>query len=266
MLFLNLDETSIPATMQGLPGCVAMEGQKHRMAVRKEDLRGSFTYVSLICDSVAIQPLLPHYLLCSEAKLSKKLLKGQRALPQTCLRVVRQKSAWASKENLKNILKDVADLLTGFPLQPILLLDVASAHITKDVMIFARKMKIQLLYVPAGCTDKLQPLDLQAFASFKTYLKGKYQALRLGNGAGPQPLEWIYELMQCPRMFFASKKWKHSFEAVGSSLAPEKIHRSLAEYMDHPKKMPEGLKPSAADLLMVFPTRRRMAYAPGALL
>ena len=151
------------------------------MAVRKQDMRGALTYVSVVCDMQHIQgklPMqhiqgkLPHYLFGSETKLTKKLLKGQHALPQTWLRVIRQKSAWTSSKNISMIVKDLAGVLKSWPdLQAILLLDVASPHLAKEVMEAARLNQVQLLYIPAGLTDKLQPLDLTAFHSFKTHLK-----------------------------------------------------------------------------------------------
>jgi hypothetical protein len=136
ILFLNMDETSIPYTMTHLPGCVAVEGTRlPRMAVRKQDMRGALTYVSVVCDMQHIQGKLPHYLFGSETKLTKKLLKGQHALPQTCLRVIRQKSAWTSSKNISMIVKDLAGVLKSWPdLQAILLLDVASPHLAKEVM------------------------------------------------------------------------------------------------------------------------------------
>ena len=210
-----MDETSIPYTMTHLPGCVAVKGTRlPRMAVRKQDMRGALTYVSVVCDMQHIQGKLPHYLFGSETKLTKKLLKGQHALPQTCLRVIRQKSAWTSSKNISMIVKDLAGVLKNWPdLQAILLLDVASPHLAKEVMEAARLNQVQPLYIPAGLTDKLQPLDLTAFHSFKTHLKRRYQALRAGSfEAGlVDPLAWLFELMECPRKFFAAKRWKRTF-------------------------------------------------------
>ena len=118
------------------------------------------------------------------------------------------------------IVKDLAGVLKSWPdLQAILLLDVASPHLAKEVMEAARLNQVQLLYIPAGLTDKLQPLDLTAFHSFKTHLKRRYQALRAGSfEAGlVDPLAWLFELMECPRKFFAAKRWKRTFESVGAS-------------------------------------------------
>ena len=163
-LFLNLDETSIPYTMLQLPGCVALPRHASlRMPVRKQDVRGALTYVSIICDAPHIQGKLPHYLFGTETKLTQKLLRGQRRLPQTALHIVRQKSAWTSCKNITKIVRDLGKVLKPYPFQPILLLDVASSHLAKETMVCARRNGVQLLYIPAGCTDKIQPLDIAGF-------------------------------------------------------------------------------------------------------
>lgn len=117
-LFLNLDETSIPYTMLQLPGCVALPRHASlRMPVRKQDVRGALTYVSIICDAPHIQGKLPHYLFGTETKLTQKLLRGQRRLPQTALHIVRQKSAWTSCKNITKIVRDLGKVLKPYPFQ-----------------------------------------------------------------------------------------------------------------------------------------------------
>lgn len=271
VVFLNVDETSIPYNLLPFPGCVATHGkQPPRMAVRKEDVRGALTYVAIICDLVDMQGKLPHYVFGSETKLTKKLLRGQRCLPQTTLRIVRQKSGWTSSDNIIMILRDLAKVLKAWPtLQPILLLDAASPHLSKAVMQSARRHGIQLLYIPAGCTDKLQPLDTHAFSAFKAQLKRRYSDLRSGSPHGlPDPLEWLFELMECPRSFFAARRWQRAFAAVGAAKPANvtHLHRDLREFMQFPGNMPEGIKPSKEQLQSIFPERRRMAYAFRALL
>lgn len=270
ILYLNLDETSIPYTMKPLPGCVSLQDRRHRMKVKKQDVRGALTYVSIICDSKDIQCHLPHYLIGSEAKITKKFLRAQQALPQTSLRVLRRKSAWTTSADLVLILKELATVLKSWPtLQPVLILDAAPSHLPKTVMQTARRCKIQLLFVPAGCTDKLQPLDLAAFSAFKSHLKRKQQVLRAGSVDGLiDPLAWVFDIMQCPRYFFAAKSWARSFESIGASNPPraDRLHSELQRFFGEVIVMPEGSKPSAAELQSIWPERRRMAYAYKALL
>ena len=142
------------------------------------EVRG-LTYVSVVCNCKHIQGKLPHFFIGTQVKLTKKLLRAQRALPQTRLRVLRQKSAWTSAANSAQILKEIAEVLKSFPSkQGVVLLDCAPAHLPRQVMAMARKCKLQLVYIPAQTTDYLQPLDLQGFSPFKQYLKRKHQELR----------------------------------------------------------------------------------------
>ena len=215
-----------------------------------------------------VQGKLPHYLFGTETKLTQKLLRGQRRLPQTALHIVRQKSAWTSCKNITKIVRDLGKVLKPYPFQPILLLDVASSHLAKETMVCARRNGVQLLYIPAGCTDKIQPLDIAGFHPLKTHLKRKYQELRAGSCEGLiDPLAWLFEFMQCPS-YFAGKSWKRTFESVGAAKPPDTahLHTELRKFMDMPLHMPPGSKPSKEAMQSIWPERRRMAYAYTALL
>lgn len=270
ILYLNLDETSLPYTMTPFPGCVSLQHRHSRMKVKKQDVRGALTYVSIICDSKDIQCHLPHYLIGSEAKITKKFLRAQQALPQTSLRVLRRKSAWTTSADLVLILNELATVLKSWPaLQPVLLLDAAPSHLPKTVMQTARRCKIQLLFVPAGTTDKLQPLDLAGFRGFKSHLRRKQQVLRAGSLDGLiDPLAWVFDIMQSPRHYFAAKSWARSFESIGASHPPrtDRLHSELQRFFGEVIVMPEGSKPSRAELQSIWPERRQMAYAYKALL
>ena len=119
LLFINLDETSVGHTMTPPIGCVAKPrtagGKQPHAQVLKQHVRGAWTYVSVICNCKHIQGKFPHFLIGTQVKLTKKLLRAQRALPQTRLRVLRQKSAWTSAANSAQILKEIAEVLKSFP-------------------------------------------------------------------------------------------------------------------------------------------------------
>ena len=54
-----------------------------------------------------------------------------------------------------------------------LLLDVYKAHRTDNVKAIAKALNIHLYYIPPGCTDLVQPLDVKVFGA----LKAKARAL-----------------------------------------------------------------------------------------
>ncbi|CAJ1461416.1 unnamed protein product, partial [Effrenium voratum] len=250
IVFLNLDETSVGFNMTPLAGCVAaacvQRGLRLRAKVKKENLRGAMSYVALICDSAELQGKLPHYLIGSTVRLTKTIMKGIAALPATQLRILRRKSAWNTSEVMVAIIKDVSKtlqpVLDAGNVQPVLLLDCAPAHLPLPVMQAASDCGIQLLFIPSSCTHIAQPLDIRAFAGFKMYLKKVHRELRAASAEGLiSPLAWIWHLTQAPRQFFAAKKWKPSFEAVGAGLAQRcALHKALRS--DGPEDALEGLK------------------------
>ena len=74
------------------------------------------------------------------------------------------------------LLRDIGEVLKLYPgKQGILLLDCAPSHLPKEVMQAAKRQKVQLVYIPAQCTDVLQPLDICAFAGFKAFLRARHE-------------------------------------------------------------------------------------------
>lgn len=53
--------------------------------------------------------------------------------------------------------------------------DVFAAHRCEAVLKLLEKKKIRVVFVPAACTDKLQPLDLLVNHTFKQYLRQEFQ-------------------------------------------------------------------------------------------
>lgn len=229
------------------------------------EVRG-LTYVSVICNCKHIQGKLPHFFIGTQVKLTKKLLRAQRALPQTRLRVLRQKSAWTSAANSAQILKEIAEVLKSFPSkQGVVLLDCAPAHLPRQVMAMARKCKLQLVYIPAQTTDYLQPLDLQGFSPFKQFLIRKHQELRSYSEHGlVPPLAWLWQCMQAPHEFWAARQWQKSFDAVGCN-GPGQVHKALQHLMGAGVPWPGPDRPTPQQMQCVWPARRQMAHAYKAL-
>jgi hypothetical protein len=59
-----------------------------------------------------------------------------------------------------------------FPEGPlVVILDTYSAHRSREVREVAQLWEIELLFIPPGCTDKLQPLDCRVFGVLKAYAR-----------------------------------------------------------------------------------------------
>ncbi|CAK9043098.1 DDE-1 domain-containing protein [Durusdinium trenchii] len=212
--------------------------------------------------------VLPHFLVCSEARLPKSVASGFAALPQTKLRLLRAKSSWVTADSMISILADVRKALAPWlpMVKPILVLDTASPHLPKKVMSFAKKQGLQLLFVPSCSTSLLQPLDIAAFGGFKQWVKRKNMVLRQTAVDGqPELLEFLWQLSQAPRDFFGGKKWAHAFEGVGCGRDVTKLHSALKKFMQHPESFPHSAKPSPAEMALIWPKRRKMSYAGACL-
>ena len=109
---LNVDETSVGYTMKPRLGNVVAPAVAK---VSKQDRRGAWTYLSLICNATDVQGKLPHYLIGSKTRLTRKLLRAQKALPPTRLKIIAQKSAWTSAANMVQLLRDIGEVLKLYP-------------------------------------------------------------------------------------------------------------------------------------------------------
>jgi hypothetical protein len=62
-----------------------------------------------------------------------------------------------------------------------LICDVHASHRTPAVKALAEELNIQLIYIPAGATDELQPLDLKVFGSLKSEARRLFRQLAADN-------------------------------------------------------------------------------------
>ena len=274
ILWINLDETSIPHCPASPMGCVAREAFGHtrpkgpHMKLQKSRRRGAYTYVALICDNPAVQPLLPHFLISTKTRLPQKMCRAYHALPPTKLQLLRGESSWVTASCMVTMLKELKKALEPVvaDMKPVLLLDCAMPHLPKIVMSCARKLGVQLLYIPSCSTSLIQPLDVYGFSAFKMFLRRKYLEQRVtALGGHPEPLAWLWQVSQSPREFFASKSWAHAFQGVGCARDVTLLQSDLREFMDNPMLFPPPVKPTLAEMALVWPQRRRMGYAAGML-
>ncbi|RMX51872.1 hypothetical protein pdam_00025406 [Pocillopora damicornis] len=272
ILYLNVDETSVPYTARPAIGCVINRKQYKgsglpavpHAKIQPAGRRGTFTYCAVIASNTGIQPALPHFLVSNGTRLSSKVVKAFKCLPKTQLQVLRRKSAWVTSDLMIAILQEVAKALEPFlhQFRPVLLLDGAPAHVSEAVMRAARKLNISLVYIPCGATSLCQPLDVYAFSSFKQYLRQKYHEHRQTATDGlPSTLAWLWQLGQAPRQFFCSKSWAKCFRGVGASGKASDLHSVLASFMEHPTCLPASSKPTSEDVRLIWPQNRRMKYA-----
>ncbi|CAK9101473.1 unnamed protein product, partial [Durusdinium trenchii] len=92
ILYLNVDETSVPYTARPAIGCV----------INRKQYKGSGL------------PAVPHAKIQPAGRLSSKVVKAFKCLPKTQLQVLRRKSAWVTSDLMIAILQEVAKELEPF--------------------------------------------------------------------------------------------------------------------------------------------------------
>lgn len=75
-------------------------------------------------------------------------------------------SGWMTQENFEKYLKWIRQE-SGHDEKLYLILDLYPVHWTDETKEMAAGCNIELLFIPAGCTDQLQPLDVRCFGALK---------------------------------------------------------------------------------------------------
>ena len=75
-------------------------------------------------------------------------------------------SGWMTQENFEKYLKWIRQE-SGHDDKIYLILDLYPVHWTNETKEMAAGCNIELMFIPAGCTDQLQPLDVRCFGALK---------------------------------------------------------------------------------------------------
>ena len=142
----------------------------------------------------------------------------------------------------------------------VLVLAVASMHINPSVIRQARRLGVNLLFVPAEVTHLQHPLDTHGFALLKAWLRASYQELRQLSEDGEVTLSaWAKLFMQAPRNVFAKRRWESALTATGVLPGSVPLTRKLQGLVG--STMPSSCRtdqPTDADLKYIWPKRCRL--------
>ena len=180
--------------------------------------------MAVISSCQILQQELPHMLIGSEAKLTRKLMKSMEDLPPSRLQLVRQKSAWCNAANLVDYFRKLQVALAPYMeiLRPVVVLDVAPSHLPEAVMRGAQECGLELVFVPAGTTSIAQPLDVFGFRSFKAWLARELQLLRpsIPERSPISTKDLLGILRRAPTDFFGRRHWDKAFRCLGVGPPP----------------------------------------------
>ena len=217
---INLDETAIHrcATKQRGYFCknkFDAEGNILARNIHKALKRGTATHVAAITNVSAVQGVLPQIFLLNNRTFRKNDIPDN--LPAGMM-FWRDVSGWNTGTKMVCILEAIKERIDPFveSSQPIVLLDMAPAHLMPEVYAAAHRLNIWLLFIPAKMTYLLQPLDVACLSSYKCSLRKVFTENEDNNGC-LQTQDWFAALTKLLRSFWRARSWKNAFGCVGLS-------------------------------------------------
>ncbi len=179
-VFINLDETNIKLMPKMRCGFLVTKARKMKRSSRglaacatKAQLRGSFTHVGIVCDSVALQKHLPQWLIVSKSLFTKADIEMVRLHLPGNMKVIHKKSAWMDGETFTLLLKEIKEKVQQLEpdTQIILSADCFKAHLTHAIWRTCVNQSIFYGVIPSKLTWALQPCDTHVFALLKRKLQ-----------------------------------------------------------------------------------------------
>lgn len=168
---LNMDETSLTYDN---PRKTTLESKGAKdIAIKTNGHEGcTVTGVFAVC---ANGEKLPPFIIMKGASKNHKV-PSKIQIPAK-MTVVAQKRAWNDTEVMKlwieKIIKPWVDRKKATDY--IMILDSAKIHLHEEVKILLEQQNIHPLYIPAGCTAFLQPLDVSTNRSLKSKLRSNWE-------------------------------------------------------------------------------------------
>lgn len=270
-LLVNLDETSISRAIVGGKGHVVTskafghdaDQQEAFYRIPASQRRGAVTHVALISAVPEMQRHLPQIFLAARARFSEQLANSVSAMESNC-QFWREASGWNSSERMLRILDELATAVGGVRAdwQIILVLDMASCHLTDEVAHKAAALGVWLVFVPTHLTWLVQPLDVSVFGTYKTRLCQAYHQLQARSPGGlVSDQGWAFTLAQTTLAYIERRDWSRAFHRVGVDGCQSHLADSLLRAMQpcSPEEVRNVARapPNVEALLSLFPRRRR---------
>ena len=98
----------------------------------------------------------------------------------------------------------------------VMVFDVASPHVTREVFMHLNRLNLHTLLVPAGMTWLLQPLDTHVFSTLKRSLHDRQARGRAASPLGILPsCSWIRIAGEAVKEVLVDRDWTHSLRVNG---------------------------------------------------
>jgi len=265
-LRVNLDETSIVLQQPSLKGALTPTARAQRRTpqglrrdVPHQHRRAYLSYVALICDDHAVQPLLPQTLVCNEKLLSAAMFDELQTMLTPTIRMWRRNSAWLDAKGLIKILEDLAAALSALnPKRHVILsLDAYRVHLDKKIWRACARLGFFMFVIPAKMTWCLQPLDAQVFGCFKQILKRNSESIDIAETASKEVyIRLVTAVIQTIQEVFQNRSWYKAFSDLGLLGVPCYISPRVRAQLQYegPNPSNSGL-PSLHQLQCLWPKR-----------
>lgn len=160
--FFNMDET-FWRTINGRLSVMAIKGCDNRKVTTNVTEKDGFTAVFIVsANGFFLKPII-----IVKGKTDRCLAKiTAETIDEEAITKKYTVSGWISVEIMIHILQEIYAITDGFP--SVLILDRFPTHTVDIVQIIAFTLNIHLVYIPAGKTSILQPLDVGINGPIKT--------------------------------------------------------------------------------------------------
>jgi hypothetical protein len=172
-LIFNMDETAWRLYLSPMKGLAEKGSESVKLCSAKGE-KESFTAFGAISADGQKLPLW----IIAKGKTDRSHLKfGEHAQ----VRIAHSINGWSTEELMLSYLLWIHENVAQR--RPcVLVLDVYPSHRTDNVKECARQSGIELLFVPAGATGRLQPLDRRIFGELKSRARAEFNRLFAMNG------------------------------------------------------------------------------------
>lgn len=263
-LRINMDETSIKLWPEQKAGHLTTEARLQKRSpgglassVAKHRTRASISYVCMVCDDLAIQPILPQILFVSKNVVTKTVVETVTAVLPPNVRIVYSDSTWTTTAKMKDLLRHLKDVLADHleNRQVIFSADCFRAHTTVPVWNTCKLCNMYYFIIPAKTTWILQPCDTHVFAGLKRKYQEHCLSEMMKDPRGHMSVEGVFScLIKSIEEVVTSRCWSHAFRDLG--LTGDQVNvsaRVLSKIgLDGPPAVGQGL-PTLPMLQCIFP-------------
>lgn len=217
---ISMDETRLGYAFHGAAGNIVKPRYfPHRRMppvtnVLQSDARGAVTYVSFLTSHAMLQRELPQILLGKAVRFPFRTMLQLGRIPRT-VKLITTEKGWNTADTMLEILNLLHESLVGFPnLQVVLIVDCAKCHLSLRVLERVRTLGLWLMFVPAGLTYLLQPLDFYVFHRLKAFLRSEFREALIAQGF-VSIFDWFRVIFKAMTDFMVSQDWAPAFDFLG---------------------------------------------------